>query len=94
MDNLHPRHWTQSGLRGRLLPMKTTHTMTTVAQHRPTGIVQRFMAVLERGMASDIVSYPATRGVGVVVLPHRSSKRAAVADIVGGVSDRETLAAA
>ncbi len=74
--------------------MKNTHNITPIAQHRPTGIVKRFMAVLERGMASDIVSYPATRGVGVVVLPNRASKRAAVADMVGGVSDRETLAAA
>ena len=74
--------------------MKNTDNMTTISQDRPTGIVKRFMAVLKRGMASDIVSYPATRGVGVVVLPNRNSKRAAVADIVGGVSDHETLAAA
>lgn len=74
--------------------MKNTHTITAISQHRPTRIVKRFMTVLERRMASDIVSYPATRGAGVVALSNRSSKRAAVADIVGGVSDRETLAAA
>lgn len=71
-------------------------TPSTVTEtHRSSmGIVDRFIATFKRGMASDIVSYPATRGVGMVVLPTRSNRRSAVADIVGGVSDRETLAAA
>lgn len=76
-----------------MVVMKNMHTITTT-DDPSTGIVSRFIDTLKRGMASDIVSYPATRGVGIVSLPDRTSGRTAVSDIVGGVSDRETLAAA
>ncbi len=74
--------------------MKNTRNIATPTQRHSTKMGKRFVAGIKRSLASDIVSYPATRDAGVVALPNRASKRAAVADIVGGVSDRETLAAA
>lgn len=70
--------------------MKNMHAISTANDRRPTGIVNRLIDTLKSGLASDIVSYPSTGGAG----PNRATRRAAVSDIVGGVSDRETLAAA
>lgn len=74
--------------------MLSTHTNTTTVRLFSTETVTRMFGALKRVMASDIVSYGATRGASTATLPNRMSRRAAVADIVGGVSDRETLAAA
>lgn len=70
--------------------MKNTHAMSLASGRRSTRIITRLIDTLRNGMASDIVSYPST-GMAVA---NRATRRAAVSDIVGGVSDRETLAAA